>query len=181
MFGKNGIVVLEFESGQNLTFLVPANQSGLLTGLVRDKPLHWENIKLVFGDLMNRSAYDQYAALLISTPRTVRAFGPRAEAARGVTLLMIKAIAFPAALETGALSFQFSDKQGFQIGDPRKSKRVDFKIFGKGDHFAEISCSNSKDGIWFSQSELNRILTSLHPVATEFSTQPEADTAALHN
>jgi len=125
--GKGGLVQLEFASGQNVTFIVPANQSGLLTETVQDKSMHMNNLQVVFGDLMNRSAYDQYAALLNTTPSSIRAFGSRVEAVRGVTLLTIKAVASAPGLETGVFSFELPDKRGFQIGDPQKSRRVDLK------------------------------------------------------
>src|SRR4030095_9182550 len=88
--GKSSFVQFQFDSGHNVTFIVPANQSGLLTEMV----LKMRGLQSVFGDLMDRSAYDQYGALLNTTPRSIRAFGPRAEAVRGVTLLTLKAIAF---------------------------------------------------------------------------------------
>src|SRR5271155_638193 len=122
-YGKGGIVSLEFESGQVLTFHVRGNQDGLLNEIVQDKSLKMENLRPVFGDLINRSAYDQYDALLNTTPSSIRSFGPRADAIRGATLLTIKAIAFAPGLESGAFSFELPDKRGFQIGDPLKSRR----------------------------------------------------------
>jgi len=153
-------VAIQFESGQRLTFIVPENQSGLLTETAEDQKMG--NLRLIFGDLMNRSAYDQYAALLNTTPETIRVFGSRAEAVRGVTLLTMKAIAFGPGLESGAFSFELPDKRGFQIGDPRKSKRVDLEIFDSVGHHVEILCGSTNGDIRFSQSELNRILTSFH-------------------
>ena len=122
--GRSGIVGLTFDSGQSLIFIAPEYQGGLLNELVEDRSLNKHNLRLVFGDLTSRSAYDQYAVLLNTTPRSVRAFGPRAEAVRGITLLTIKAIALGPELETGAFSFSLPDKRGFQIGDPRKARRV---------------------------------------------------------
>ncbi len=163
-----GLVQLQFDSGQNVTFIVPANQSGLLTEMVEDESLKMRDLRLVFGDLMNRSAYDQYGVLLNTTPRSIRAFGPRAEAVRGVTLLTIKAIAFGPGLETGAFSFEVPSKRGFQIGDPQKSRRVDLEVFDSTGHQIEILCGGANGNVWFSQAELNRILTTLH--ATEPAT-----------
>ncbi len=165
-FSKNGIVQIEFESGQNVTFIVPKNQSGLLTEIVQDESMHMKNLQVVFGDLMKRSPYDQQAALLNTTPSSIRAFGPRAEAIRGVTLLTIKAIASASGLETGVFSFQLPDKRGFQIGDPQKSRRVDLEVFDIGGHHVEIICATAKDRIRLSQPELNRILKSFHGRAT---------------
>jgi hypothetical protein len=177
-FGKGGIVQLEFESGQNVTLIVPTNQDGLLTEIVQDKSMHMNNLHVLFGDLMNRSPYGQYAALLNTTPLSIRAFGPRAQAVRGVTLLTIKAIALPSGVESGVFSFELPDKRGFQIGDPQKSRRVDFEVFVLGGHHVEIICATTKDSIRLSQPELNRILKSLH---AESSTKAPAHITALRN
>jgi hypothetical protein len=161
--GKASIVQLQFDSGQSLIFIVPANQDGLLSEIVQDRSLNMSNLQPVLGDLTSNSAYDQFAALLDTTPQSVRAFGPRAQAVRGATLLTIKAIAVGPGLATGVFSFKFADKQGFEIGDPQKSKRVDLEVFGMGGHHVEILLFAGKDIANFSQSEINRILTSLHP------------------
>src|SRR6266404_866588 len=118
---KGGFVQLEFQSGQSLIFIAPENQDGLLTEIVQDESMHMKNLQVVFGDLMNRSAYDQYAALLSTTPSTIRAFGPD--------------------LETGVFSFELPHKHGFQIGDPQKSRRTDLEVFGMGGHHVEIICT----------------------------------------
>ena len=163
--GKGGLVQLQFDSGQSLTFIVPANQEGLLSEIVQDRSLNMSNLQPIFGDLTSSSAYDQYAALLGTTPQSVRAFGPRAKAVRGATLLTIKAIAVGPGLATGVFSFKFADKCGFEIGDPQKSKRVDLEVFGMGGHHVEIVLFAPKDSDRLSQLEINRILTTLHPVS----------------
>lgn len=161
--GKASIVALQFDSGKSLIFNVPANQSGLFSEIVQDRSMNITNWQSVFGELTNRSAHDQEAALLSTTPESVRAFGPRAEAVRGTTLLTIKAIAIGPGLPTGVFSFQFPDKRGFQIGDPQKSDRVDLKVFGMGGHHVEISLFTTKASTRLSQPEINHILASLHP------------------
>lgn len=80
--GKN-LVQLKFDSGQDVILIVPANQNGLLTEMVEDQSLKMKDLQLVFGDLTNRSTYDQYGTLLNTTPQSIRAFGPRSEAVRG--------------------------------------------------------------------------------------------------
>jgi hypothetical protein len=157
-----GLVEIQFESGQNLIFIVPEDQSGLLTEIAEDHSLNMGGLRLVFGDLMKRSAYEQYGVLLNTTPESIQAFGPRAEAVRGVTLLTIKAIAFGPGLKSGAFSFDLPGKRGFQIGDPQKSTRVDLEVFDTAGHHIEISCGSTNGNMRFSQPELNRILTSLH-------------------
>lgn len=177
---KGGIMELKFDSGQTLVVVAPADQSGLLSELVQDKSMHMESLSLAFGDLIHRSAYDQYSALLNISPSTIRAFGPRREAIRGETLLTIKAIAFPASLESGAFAFQFPDKRGFQIGDPRKSRSIDLKIFDLNGHVLEIVCGAAR-GKNLTQPELNRILKTLHPVSSDSPAVQAVSAKALRN
>jgi hypothetical protein len=176
--GPSGMMQIQFESGQNLLLIAPADQTGLLSELVHDKSMRMENLQLVFGDLTNRSAYDQYSIILNTAPSTIRAFGPRVEAVRGITLLTIKAIALPASLETGVFSFEFPDKRGFQIGDARKSRRVDLEVLDLNGHRVEIICSTASDATRFTQPELNRILRSLSMATDDsFAAQPSITTA----
>jgi hypothetical protein len=178
---KGGIVELTFDSGQILLIWAPANQNGLFTEIVQDQSMHMEGLRLTLGDLMNRSAYDQYSALLNTSPSTIRAFGPRSEATRGATLLTIKAIALPASLETGAFSFRLPDKRGFQIGDPQKSRRIDLEVFDMNGHNLEIICGTARDSIKLTQPELNRILKTLHPVLTDSLTAHAVTTRPPRN
>jgi hypothetical protein len=176
--GKGGLVQLQFDSGRNLTFIVPANQGGLLSEIVQDRSMNMANLQLVFGELTNSSAYDQQAALLNITPQSVRSFGPRAQAVRGITLLTIKAIALGPGLATGVFSFQFADKRGFQIGDPHKSKRVDLEVFDMGGHHIEMLLFAPNDTARLSQPEINRVLMSLHSVAADSSAAAAAHLAS---
>lgn len=174
-----GIVQVKFASGQDLLVIAPDDQGGLLSEITHDPSLHMENLGSVFGDMIKQSAYDQYSALLNTTPSTVQAFGPRAKAARGQALLMIKGIAFPSGLEAGAFSFQFPNKRGFQIGDPPKSSQVDLEVFDLGARHVEIICVARQDGIRLTQPELNRILESLHNISKFSATVSAATSKAL--
>lgn len=178
-FRADGLVRLQFESGQDMLLISPSDQSGLLTQITQDKSSDLKSLQFVFGDLMNRSPYDQYSALLDTTPRSIRAFGPRAEAVRGTTLLTLKAIAMGPGLNTGAFSFQWPDKRGFQVGDPRKSRRVDLEIFDLGGHHVEIIFGTAKEGIYLTQPDINRILKSIHAVPTNSPTAQTANVSAV--
>jgi hypothetical protein len=95
--------------------------------------------------------------------------------------LTIKAIAVGPGLESGVFSFEFPDKRGFQVGDPRKSKRVDLEVFGMGGRHIEITCETTKDGARLSQPELNRILKSLRVASRESTAAPLSHIAARQN
>lgn len=176
---EGGIMELKFDSGESLLLVAPSNQSGLLSELVQDRTSDAETLRLVFGNLVYLSAYDQYSALLNTSPSTIRAFGPRGAAVRGTTLLMIKSIALPASLESGAFAFRFPDKRGFQIGDPRKSRLIDLEIFDLNGHDLNIICGSTGDAANLTQPELNRILKTLHPVSSDSSASRVTSTKAL--
>lgn len=169
----NGMVGLKFESGQNLIFLVASNQDGILTAVANNPSLKTDSLQDVFPDLLKRSAYDQAAALFGTTPASVHPFGPRAEASRGMLLLMFKALAASSGAESGIFTFEFPSKRGFQFGDPRKAKRTDLDIFDVGGRNLEFLCdTNGK--VQLSQPELNRILASLRAVPATPAAQKTA-------
>lgn len=180
-FAKGGVMELKFGSGQTLLLLAPSDQSGLLRELVQDQSMHMENLGLILGDLINGSAYDQYSALLNTSPSTIRAFGPRREAIRGETLLTIKAIAFPASLASGAFAFQFADKRGFQLGDPRKSRNINLRVFDLNGHNLEIIFGIAKDDENLTQPEINRILKTLRPLSMPSPAPQAVSTKAMRN
>jgi hypothetical protein len=178
--GQNGIVDLKFDSGQTLLFLAPKNHAGLLSEIVEDPSLHMQNLQPVFGELTTRSPFDQYAILLNTTPSSVHAFGPRAEAVRNETLLTMKAISSPGILRTGAFSFNLPETHGFQIGDPVKERQAQLEVFVKENgNWVEIICGTKNGSVKLTQPELNRILTSFHSEAKDFSAsaRPSSNTA----
>lgn len=155
-------MLLKFKSGQSVIFIAPTNHAGLLTEIVEDQSLQMKGLQPVVDELTKLPAYDQLATLLKTTPSSVRLFEPRAEAVRAETLLMIKAIAFPASLGKGVFSFDLPDKRGFQIGDPRKARDTQLEVFDKGgSYYAEIICGTANDRSRLTQPEINRILKSL--------------------
>lgn len=163
--GKNNrLVQLKFDSGQDILFLVPSSSAGLLTEMAEDQSLKMGYLRPAFGDLLKRPAYDQYQAILNTTPQSLRPFGPEDEAARRTILLLIKGIAFGPGLDSGAYTFELPDKRGFQVGNPQSSGRVDLEVFDSAGHHIEFVCGSTNPTFRYSQPELNRILTTLHPV-----------------
>ena len=158
-------VAVRFENGRAMMLVVPENRSGLLNEVVDDEKLKVTYLRPLFGELLRKPGYDQYFALLNTTPQSIRAFGPRTDAARGQALLMLKAMAFPANLQSGVFSFDFPDMRGFQIGDPQKSQRVDLEIFGaEGVHAEMTLLTDAKRGAPLSQPQINRTLASFRAV-----------------
>lgn len=169
-----GIVVFSFSSGQSLVFIVPGDQSGLLAEIAHDKDMG--GLGPLFGDLVKRSPYDQYSALLNMSPSQIRLFGPSGERARGVAMLTVKALALPGAMETGAYSFELQGKRGFQLGEPSKSERVQLEVLDLNGHYVEI-CMATKKNIHFTQPEINRILATLRVVPPDVASPSAKSTA----
>jgi len=170
-----GWVGIWFDSGQSILFIAPYDQKGLLSEIAGDPSLKIQNARALFGGLSDASPYDQYSALLNTTPSTIRPFGPRAEAARGMMLLMIKAIAPPGNLQSGVFLFQLPGKRGFQIGDPQKSTgTVALEVLDMQGRYVEIICRGPRNGVKFTQPELNRILATLQPVSADSPVREQA-------
>ena len=178
--GGNGIAGLKFESGQNLILFVSPNTDGLLTESAKDPSMHMGALRDIFPELIKRSAYDQFAVIYGTTPSSIHEFGSRADSYREMTLLTMKTITAPAALQTGMFSFDFAGKRGFQIGDPRKSNRMLLDIFEVDGHNIEIIVS-TKGNNRLSQPALNRIITSLHAVSSALVSAPIVHKIVPHN
>lgn len=174
---QSGLVVLSFASGQTLVFIAPEDQSGLLAEIAHDKDMH--NFGPAFGDLVKRSPYDQYSALLNISPSAIRVFGPAGERGRGLAMLMIKAIALPGSLETGAFSFELPGKRGFQLGDPSKSERVQLDVLDLSGHFVEVLCDAGRRDARLTQPELNRILATLRVISPDVDAARDAHANAV--
>jgi len=170
--------LFDFASRQ-VVLLIAENQDGLLTELATDRSLQMGGLGAEFPQLMKQPAYDQYAALLNATPANIHPFGSRAEAARGLTLLLIKSIAISGDLKSGVFSFELPDKRGFQIGAPRSTSRIHLKIFDLDEHNVEVFLSQKDINARFTQPEVNRIVKSLHTVGGQRSEVRAAKELAL--
>jgi hypothetical protein len=159
----NGFVALKFDSGEAIIFKVFPDQGGLITAAANNPCAHMESLQDIFPDLVKRSAYDQDMAVYSTTPAGIHAFGSRAEATRGMTLLTLKALAVPMDYVTGAYSFESHGKRGFEIGDPQKTNHIILDIFDVNGQDVEIILF-TKVADRLTQPEVNRILSSLHAV-----------------
>jgi len=171
---KGGMVQILFDSGQSVLFIVPIDQKGLLTEIVEDPSLSFQSSRVLLGSLIDASPYDQYSALLNTTPSSIRAFGPRAEAVRGMVLLTFKGIAPPGNLESGLFSFEWPGKRGFQIGDPQKPGSVALEVLDMQGRWVEIICGDRRNGVKLTQPELNRILATLRVQPPDLAASQQA-------
>ena len=158
-FPQSRIVGLKFESGQSTVFIVPGDERGILNQI----PARTQTLRVLFGDLSHRSAYDQYSAVMNASPSNITLVWPRAAAVRGMELLLFKGI-FSSNLKDGFFSFHLQGNRGFEIGDPSKTRHVELDIFTPSDHHAKIICEAGRDSPALTQPELNRIIESFREV-----------------
>lgn len=170
-----GILLLELESRKTiLVFAKAGDGAGLLTELANDKSMSLGNwLRPVLGELLNRSPYEQYAAILNATPSSIHPFGSRRDAIGGIELLMVKGIAPTSGIQDGIFSFGLPDRRGFQLGDPQKRPSTELDVFLANDHWVQILFGARVSGPRFTQSELNRVLVSLRAAPTESAQLPE--------
>lgn len=169
----------EFATGQSALLWVAENQDGLLTEAANDQSMHMEGFRSAFPKLIKQSAYDQYSTLLNITPASIHPFGPIDENARATTLLMLKAIAPPGDIKSGAYSFKLPDKRGFQLGNPSATSHVCVEVFDLNGHNLEIFLSEKVGTPRITQPEVNRIIESLHTVPERASGERKPKDVAL--
>lgn len=167
-----GFLVLELESRKTIIVYAKAGDGvGLLAELANDKSMSLGNwLRPVLGELLNRSPYEQYAAILNATPSSIHPFGSRRDAMGGIELLTVKAIAPTSGIQDGIFSFGLPDRRGFQLGDPQKPHPTELNVFLANGHWVQIIFGAKQNGPRFTQPELNRVLVSLRAAPTE-STQ----------
>ncbi len=175
----NGFVALKFESGEAIIFKVFPDRGGLITEAANNPCAHVESLKDLFPDLMQRSEYDQDMAVYNTTPASIHAFGSRAEATRGMVLLTLKTLAVPADYVTGACTFELNGKRGFEIGDPQKTNHIILDIFDANGQDVEIILL-TKVTDRLTQSEVNRIVSSLHAVPSQPTVTSATHKTASH-
>jgi len=176
----DNLAAVNFNSGQSIIFKVPTDQTGFLNDLADDKTFSKQSIRAIFGTDLDASAYAQETMLLNVTPSRVNAFGSRTEATRSIMLLNMKAIAAPSGLQTGAYSFELPNLHGFQLGDPSRSSRVDLEIYDLGGHYVELTCIAKKGSPQkLTQTEINRILQTIHPAPASAPCVPTVVKKAL--
>ena len=123
------------------------------------------NVKSVFGDRPTSSNYSLCSTILSMTPGDLRLFSSPHELNTNSVFLEFKPLMTRDRVG-GSYSFQTNWLRGFQSGSPSQNAWVFIKAFDKQDHAVDLEIGGPPNSTGrISQSEINRILFTLQPVA----------------
>lgn len=159
-------VRLAFRSGKVIIFSSGQPREFVNTVLQHADPDGFRNL---YGDAPLQSDYAMHRLILEATPDKVKLLTPQRETIGTSMLLVIKAISVPE--QSGIYSIQNGDFRGFQYGDPHSRPRhVVADLFADDGGVEFIFAGPSKEHlVGISQSEINRVVQSLHKTRENFS------------
>jgi hypothetical protein len=136
---------------------------------VLEKPSPTEmhrRICALYGDYECESDYHLMKVALATRPDELGWFTPRDKDARGLALLTLKMIYITE--PSGLFLIETKEFKGFQIGDTTKGKRraVD-DLYSDDGKLEFIFWGQPSDCGAVSQSEINRVLQTLHKISTD--------------
>jgi hypothetical protein len=154
--------LVSFQSGKSIIFYT-ASPDGLLNTVSATTGRDSKALKRFYGAA---SDYAFTRAMLETTPDDIRLLTPRGEAARKISLLLLKSFDLTAKHGgSGIFVIQTSDFRGFQYGDPASHPpevRVDLYSDKVQLHFVFPQKEGSVD---ISQAEINRVIQTVRPIA----------------
>ena len=157
------IAIVNFSNGASVIFFDPAKGVDFLATLTGKGTKNEATLKKIFSDEATRSNYGLRSAILYLTPGDLRLFSSRQEMVASSVLLMMKPT-WAKGKKGGLYSFQTERIRGFQDGDPAY-KRVMIYAFDAQDHEIQLVIASGQAANQnFTQSEVNRIVHSLHAV-----------------
>ena len=113
-----------------------------------------------------RSNYQFGSTILSLTPQSFSIWMSSTEANRAITLFRMKEV-YTTGAETGLYSIQTPRYQGFQKGDPKKTRTIELTIYDQQDREYHFLIGTAKDTpLMITQPEINRIVETLRPLQT---------------
>jgi hypothetical protein len=156
VFFSNGFVLILRDPAQSLNQLEFLTRSGIEDGA---------GLKKILGEEATASNYALRSKILNLTPHDLQLSFSRQKMVSSSVLLMLKPT-WTSNLRGGLYSFHSEWLRGFQQGDPTRDKTVTIDAFDAQDREIELSVGQAS-GVHqdVTQSELNRIISSLRPIS----------------
>jgi hypothetical protein len=156
-----------FHSGNAFWFSTfpPKN---FLSLVMKDTKLDPQSFRQMFGDEAFESDYGFHKRMLQVTPGEITPFVSRRQAAAAQLLLLFKGTSMPKAA-SGIFAIQTRDFEGFQFENPQSRPfRITDELYSN-DGGIDVIFFQKIDGSApaISQSEINRVIQSIHKVATQ--------------
>lgn len=158
------VVVLSLSDCAGMAILKPQLAGWLVRTIQQEESKEGREVKNVFGEEAMRSDYAFRSKTLNLTPRDIHLLSSPKEVMGNAVLLSMKSVERER-FKNGLYSFESSWMRGFQEGDLKLDKGVVIEAFDKQDRLLTLTVGAKPGKSCFSQSDLNRIVFSLRPVA----------------
>jgi hypothetical protein len=172
MVGGNKVIIA-FRSG-NVLSVWSGKPHEFMSYLFEQGKIDKDTFRKIYGDEALQSDYNFKRLILETTPEKIAVFtDSRTAVSRGV-LLMVKAMCVGGEANSGIFSVQGKEFKGFQYGFPHNSpKPLTVELFPADGHLDLIlgQAKDSPSGI--SQSDVNRIVQTIHKVSTDVAGRGE--------
>jgi hypothetical protein len=169
-------VEVRFKTGQSVRFYNPQFlQDDLISGNTAKEDRDY--FVQAFGTSVRKSKYDQFEAIVSTTPSQWSPFRSRTGFARVYILLDIKGLWFEHnAVSPDIFSFKTKGYRGFEFsGLSHDWQNVVVNLFDETDHRCRIDIlGDARSGVRLTQPEINRVLQSFGPRSSQLSIEPGA-------
>jgi hypothetical protein len=163
----DSIAVLNFAGGQMISILDPAHDVDELRMMKQEAAKRGVDLKNVFGDETTRSRYAMLSKTWSLTPADLHFFSSRQAMVTNSMFLMLKKV-WMKRIKGGVYSFDTGWLRGIQEGGPVQDDFVIIEAFDISDHKIELWIGSERGANPRpSQQDINRILYSLRPTASQ--------------
>jgi len=161
MIGDNKVMVA-FRSGNSLSVWHGSPRAFVNSVLSNDK-IDPSILRRMYGDEALQSDSALYRTILETTPDKIIPFMSRQDAASRAILLIVKGTIMPKGIESGVFAVTAGEFCGFQFGRPQNQfGEVSVRLFSDSSSLNFIFNQKPGSPAVISQSDINRILNSLH-------------------
>ena len=175
--------IFAFDSGVGVTFCTPSTTGEDLRDVVaKEFGGDRKKLEVVFGKDQTSSEYAFHEALLNTTTANVKPWTSSAQVARSGMMLALKA-ASSVGGETGLYKVAANSWRGFQFDDPsKKANQVALELYDtEGGHVEIVLTVRKGASNPPTQSEINRILLSLHRTGARDTLTPKENEKVAAN
>lgn len=169
--GENRVLIA-FRSGNALS-VWKGSPRELVNTVLESGKIDPETFRQSYGDAALQSDYIFHRMILEATPDRVTPFVSRKQAVSQAMLILMKAISAPRGADSGIFAVSAGDFKGFQYGQPLSAPHgFSVELYSDGCSLDFIFGQKVNGPTVISQSDINRILQSLHKEPSTIPANP---------
>lgn len=171
MIGDNKELIA-FQSGNSLSVWHGSPRAFVNSVLSNDK-IDPSTLRRLYGDEALSSDYALYRTILETTPDKITPFLSRQDGVSRAILLIVKGTILPKGTKSGVFAVSAGEFSGFQFGSPQnQSGEVSVRLFSDSSSLNFIFNQKPSGPTVISQSDINRILGTLHKATLQSVAKP---------